>query len=97
MAIASVNLLYTSMNRSMTFTTNTDCSSSISSVFEDSENEVSVTNNSNQLSKHPTSSQGEGVTTTKQVVLGVLDSNAQRSSYSDKGKNSHYNYIEYVL
>ncbi|PVH68290.1 ATP-dependent DNA helicase [Cadophora sp. DSE1049] len=97
MAIAPVNSSCTSMSGSMTFTTNADCSSPISFVFEHSENEVPVSNDSNRLSKRPASSRGEGVTTTKRVALGVLDSNLRRSSRSDKGKNSRYNHVEYVL
>jgi hypothetical protein len=80
----------------MTLTTNVDCSSPISSVFEDSENKVPTTNDSNRLSKRPASSQGERVIT-KRVALGVLDSNARRSPCSEKGKNNRYNHIEYVL
>jgi hypothetical protein len=49
-----------------------------------------------QLSKRPTSSRGEGVVT-KRVALGVLDSNARRCPRSEKGKNSRYSHVEYVL
>jgi superfamily II DNA helicase RecQ len=97
MAIAPINSSCTSTSGSMTFTTNADCSSPISSVFEDGENEVPIINDSNRLSKRSASSRGEGVTTTKRVALSVLDSNARRSSRSDKGKNSRYNHKEYVL
>jgi hypothetical protein len=93
MAIAPVNSSSTAINESMTFTTNADCSSS---VFEDSENEVPIADDSNRLSKRPASSRGEGVMT-KRVALGVLDSNARRSPRSEKGKNSRYNHAEYVL
>ena len=51
-----------------------DCSSPISSIFEDSENKVPVVDDSNRLLKHPASSQEEGVVT-KWVVFGILDSN----------------------
>lgn len=97
MAIALVNSSVAAINESITLTTNLDCSSPISSVFEGSENEAPVANDCNRLSKRPASSRGEGVTTTKRVALGVLDSNARRSPRSDKGKNSRYNHVEYVL
>ena len=96
MATAPVNSSCTATSGSMILTTNVDCSSLISSVFEDSENEVPVANDSNRLSKRPASSRGEGVTT-KRVALSVLDSNARRSPRSEKGKNSRHNYKEYVL
>jgi hypothetical protein len=94
-AIAPVNLSFTAMNETMTFTTIVDCSS-LSSVFEDSENEVLVVDDSNRLSKRPASSQGEGVIP-KRIALGVLDSNARRSPRSKKGRNCRYNHVEYVL
>jgi Helicase conserved C-terminal domain len=97
MAIAPVNSSVAAINESTTLTTNLDCSSPISSVFEGSENEAPVANDCNRLSKRPASSRGQGVTTTKRVALGVLDSNARRSPRSDKGKNSRYNHVEYVL
>jgi hypothetical protein len=53
MAIALVNSSSTAINELMTFTTNVDYSSS---VFEDSENEVPITDDSNRLLKRPTSS-----------------------------------------
>ena len=96
MATALVNSSFTAINESTTFAANVDCSSPISSVFEDSENEVPVADDSNRLLKRPTPSRGEGVII-KRVALGVLDSNAQRSPYSKKGKNSYYNYVEYML
>ena len=77
----------------MTFTPNVDCPSPTSSVFEDSENEIPIADNGNPLLKHPASSREEGVMT-KRVALGVLDSNARRSPRSEKGNNSH---VEYVL
>lgn len=88
-AIAPVNSSCISMSGSMTLTTNVDCSSPISSVFEDSENEVSVAHDSNRLSKRPVLSRGEEVPA-KRVALGVLDSNTRRSPRSEKGKNSGY-------
>ncbi|KAH6691783.1 ATP-dependent DNA helicase [Leptodontidium sp. MPI-SDFR-AT-0119] len=60
MATAPVNSSCTSTSGSMILTTNVDCSSPISSVFEDSKNEVPVANDSNRLSKRPASSRGEG-------------------------------------
>jgi hypothetical protein len=96
MAITPANSSCVSTSGSMTLTTNVDCSSPISSVFEDSENEVPVANDSNRLSKRPASSRGERVTT-KRVALGVLDSNTRRSPRSEKSKNSRYNHKEYVL
>jgi helicase-like protein/RAD3-like DEAD/DEAH box helicase len=95
MAIAPVNSSSTAINESMIFTTNVDCSSPISSVFEDSEDEVPVADDGNRLSKRPASSRGEGVPT-KRVALGVLDSNARRSPPSEKSKNSRCNHKEYV-
>src|SRR4051812_2545773 len=63
MAISPVNSWCTSTSRPIILTTNADCSSPISSVFEDNENEIPVANDSNRLSKRPASSKGEGVTT----------------------------------
>ncbi|KAH8586980.1 ATP-dependent DNA helicase [Bisporella sp. PMI_857] len=92
-AIAPVDSSFTTMNGSITSTIIVDCSSPLSSVFENSENEVSVANDSNRLSKRPASSQGEGDTTTKRVALGVLDSNVRRTSRSDNGKISRYYHV----
>ncbi|KAH6666996.1 ATP-dependent DNA helicase [Halenospora varia] len=96
MAIAPVNSSFTTINESATSTIIVDCSSPISSVFEDSENEVRVADNSSQWSKRPASSRGEEIIT-KRVVLDVLDSNARRGPRSEKGKNSRYSHVEYVL
>ena len=100
MAIVPVNSSCISTSRSITLTTKGDRSSPISSVFEDSENEIPVANDSNQLSKRPISSRGEGVRA-KRVALGVLDSNTRRSirrsPRSEKGKNSYYSHKEYTL
>jgi hypothetical protein len=96
MVMAPVHSSSTAINESMTITTNVDCSSPMASVFEDSENEVPVADDSNRLLKRPASSRGEGGIT-KRVALGVLDSNARRSPRSEKGKNSRYNHREYVL
>jgi superfamily II DNA helicase RecQ len=96
MAIAPVNSSCISMSGSMTLTTNVDCSSPMSSIFEDSGDEVLVANNSNPLSKRPASSRVEGVMA-KRIALGVLDSNIRRSPRSEKGKNRRYSHKEYVL
>jgi hypothetical protein len=106
MAITPATSSVTTMNESMTSTIIVDCSSPISSTFEDIENEVGenevgeievrLLGNSSQLSKRPASSRGEGVMT-KRVAFGRLDSNARRSPRSKKGKNSRYNNVEYAL
>ena len=96
MGRAPVNSSCISTSRSMTLTTNVDCSSPISSVFEDSESEISITDDSNRLSKRPILSQGDEVTA-KRVALGVLDSNIRRSPRGEKGKNSRYNHKEYAF
>jgi superfamily II DNA helicase RecQ len=106
MAITPATSSVTTMNESMTSTIIVDCSSPISSTFEDIENEVGenevgeievrLLGNSSQLSKRPASSRGEGVMT-KRVAFGRLDSNARRSPRSKKGKNSRYSNVEYAL
>ena len=100
-AIAPATSSVTTINESMTSTIIVDCSSPISSIFEDikkevGENDVRLPENSSQLSKRPASSRGEGVMT-KRVAFGRLDSNARRSPRSKKGKNSCYSHVEYAL
>jgi hypothetical protein len=96
MAIVPVDPSFTTTNELMTSTIIVDCSSPVSSVVEDSDNGGRVTDIISPLSKRPASSRGEGVMT-KRVALGVLDINARRSPCSQKGKNSHYSQVEYVL
>jgi superfamily II DNA helicase RecQ len=96
MAIAPVDPSVTPANEFMTSTIIVDCSSPISSVFEDSANEGRVTDTISPLSKRPASSRGEGVMT-KRVALGVLDFNARRSPRGEKGKNSRCSQVDYVL
>jgi hypothetical protein len=86
-AIAPINRSFTAMNESMTLTINVDYSFLLSSVFEDSENKVPITENSNWLSKRSALSREEGVMT-KRAALDVLDSNARQSLRGEKGKSS---------
>ncbi|KAH7109135.1 ATP-dependent DNA helicase [Dactylonectria macrodidyma] len=95
MAPVPANSSSTSISGLMT-STNANCSAAISSVFEDSENEVPGVVDGNRLSKRPTSSRGEGEMA-KRVALGVLDPNARRSPRNQKGKNSRYDHREWIL
>jgi hypothetical protein len=89
------NSSFTSLGESIT-STNVGYSSTTSSGFEASGNEMPGTTEGDQLSKCPTSSRGGGELT-KRVALGVLDSNTRRSPRSKKGKNRRFDHSEWVL
>lgn len=84
-----------SMAESTTFTADTANSSLATSVFEESENELSVEENPGRVAKRSVSMYGGPET--KRMALGALDLNARRSPRSNQRKNARFDNRDWDL